>query len=487
MTATRSVLVAVFGVLGGVLCPGPVCAQETPLDRYIRTGLEANLRLERQELALEQAEAGWAESRSNYLPSIEFQARYSMARGGRTFDVPVGDLLNDAYATLNGLTGTQQFPAIQNQKFDLLRDREQETRVRVTQVLWNPAVGAGARSGRFRADATRAETEAVRRALVRDIRVAYYTFANALRAEAILDDALELVLENERSSNALVRTALATNEQVHRARAERLEVEAQRDRAETDRLLAASYFNYLLARDPAADIEVSPTDLTLPDTGPIGRLREAATSQSDDAWIRTLAEGVGTMRPELDQLDQAVAAAEAGLGAARASTLPTVALAVDAGLQGREYGFGADNRYLMASVVLSWAVTNGGGERSRIRQARLERDMLERERADAEARIRLELQTAAYNTRVALRSIETATERLAEAERAFTLVRRRREEGLATPLEFFDARAAFTRARQSHSIAEAEALIRLAELDYATGGAPDDLAGEGAPGQENER
>jgi len=450
-------------------------------------GLEANLRLGQQELALEQAEAGWAESRSRYLPSVDFQARYSVARGGRTFDVPVGDLLNDAYATLNGLTGTQQFPAIQNQKFDLLRDHEQETRLRVTQVLWNPAVGAGARGQRFQAEATRAGTEAMRRALIRDIRVAYYTFANALRVEAILDDALELVTENERSSTALVQTSLVTNEQLHRARAERLDVEAQRDRAETDRLLAAAYFNYLLARDPAAEIEVSPVDLALPDAGPIGRLRQAATSPSDDEWIRALSDRAGAMRPELEQLDQAVAAAEAGLGAARASTRPTLALAVDAGLQGREYGFGADNRYVMASVVLSWAVTNGGGERSRVRQALLERDMLERQRADAEARIRLELQTAAYHTRVALRNIDTATERVSEADRAFTLVRRRREEGLATPLEFFDARAALTRARQSLSISESEALIRLAELDYATGGAPEGMTGAPASDQEEER
>lgn len=453
----------------------PASAQDSPLDRYIRMGLEANLELARHDIVMRQADARWAQSRASYLPSLSIEARYSRAEGGRTFDVPVGDLLNPVYSTLNGLVGSPQFPVIGNQELPLLRDREQDTHLRVTQVIWNPALRSDVRSKRLQVDAARAGTEAARRALVRDIRIAYYQYANATRAEAILDAAVELVAENERSSSSLWRTSLATRDQVHRARAERLEVEAQRTRAETDRQLAASYLNYLLRRDSRADIELSEEDLALPDAGQLGQLRRVATDPEDDAWIEALIEQALSERPELEQLDHAVAAAEAGLGAVRGSTLPSVAMAVDAGIQGREYGFGPDHRYVLASLVLSWSVTDGGGERARVREAALERDRLRNERDDAAARVRLELETAAHNARMALTNLSTSAERVLEAEGAFRLVRRRREEGLATSLEFLDARASLTRAQLSASIGETEALIRLAELEYAAGEVGDAL------------
>ena len=127
MTLPRAV---VLGLLP-VLLPLSATGQETPLERYVRMGLDANRTLAQQEIVERQAEARWAESRSTYLPSIQFDARYSRAEGGRTFDVPVGDLVNPAYDALNGLLGTDQFPTIPNQQIAFLRDREQDTRLRV--------------------------------------------------------------------------------------------------------------------------------------------------------------------------------------------------------------------------------------------------------------------------------------------------------------------------------------------------------------------
>lgn len=489
MTLPRTVLLTRLAVISAMFVGGaaPAGAQDSPLERYVRMGLEANRELTQREIGVRQAEARWDQSRANRLPSLGFEARYSRAEGGRTFDVPVGDLLNPVYSTLNGLTGTQQFPVVANQRFALLRDREQDTHLRVTQVVFNPAVGADVRSKRFQVDAARAGTDATRRALVRDIRVAYYQYANATRAEAILDAALEMVQENERSSTALWQTSLATRDQVHRARAERLEVEAQRARARTDRMLAASYLNYLLGREPDASVELSEEDLALPMEGRMGELREAVATASDDEWMDAFMERALEERAELRQLDHAVSAAEAGLSAVQWDARPSVALAVDAGIQGRDYGFGSEHRYVMASLLLSWSVWSGGAETARAREARLERDRLQVQRRDAAANIRLELQSAALNARVALATLATDTERVQAARDAFRLVERRREEGAATALEFLDARASLTRAQLARSVSETEALIRLAELDYAMGGAGDRMPSLSADHSEDVR
>ncbi|NJO25856.1 MAG: TolC family protein, partial [Bacteroidia bacterium] len=46
------------------------------------------------------------EARSLFLPTTWFETQYTLANGGRTIDIPVGNLMNPVYKTLNQLTGT---------------------------------------------------------------------------------------------------------------------------------------------------------------------------------------------------------------------------------------------------------------------------------------------------------------------------------------------------------------------------------------------
>jgi outer membrane protein TolC len=91
--------------------------------------------------------------------------------------------------------------------------------------------------------------------------------------------------------------------------------------------------------------------------------------------------------------------------------------------------------------------------------------------------MRLELESAALNARVALINLPSVAQRVEEADAAFRLVARRRDEGMATPLEFLDARASLTQAQLAAGIGETTALIRLAELDFAAGGDTDVMPG----------
>ena len=470
--------------------PGP-----TALDEYVALALDSNLDVAQQRYVTEQAAARLTGSRRAYLPSLQFDARFSRAEGGRSFEIPTGDLMNPVYQALNGLlTDTGQgapFPTIENQRIDFLRDQEQETRFRMTQVLWNPAIGRDMDAGRYSLAAEEAGLDATRRRVARDVRIAYYTYVNAARSVAIYDAAVALVEENERAAGGLWEAALVTRDHLHRAAAERLEVVQQRNQARTDARLAAAYLNHLLDRAPSAEVQVDDRDLQLPEevvhrigqqassggrlgvvegsSGRVGLVGDANAEAGVDDWIATLVTVAIEARPELRQLGAAVQAANAGVAAVRASTLPSLALAVDAGIQGREYGIASDDRFVMGSLVLSWNVTNGGAERARARVARAERDRVEIQQAQALSAIRLEVESAARNAWVALENLAPSRERVLEAESAFRFVTRRQEEGLATGLEFLDARAALTRAQLTRSMTETEALIRLAELEFAVG------------------
>jgi outer membrane protein TolC len=96
-------------------------------------------------LALSARAAALHEARGMFLPSVGIEARYTRAGGGRVIDLPIGDLMNPVYGTLNTLPEAFGQPApfpenLPNQRIPFLREREQETKVRVIRPLFQPAL-----------------------------------------------------------------------------------------------------------------------------------------------------------------------------------------------------------------------------------------------------------------------------------------------------------------------------------------------------------
>jgi outer membrane protein TolC len=95
---------------------------QTNLDGCIKTALDHNETIKQQQFLLTKSLYALKETRSLFLPSVGFNGTYSLADGGRTVDIPVGDLVNSVYKTLNQLTGTNNFPQLQNQSILLNPD-----------------------------------------------------------------------------------------------------------------------------------------------------------------------------------------------------------------------------------------------------------------------------------------------------------------------------------------------------------------------------
>ena len=81
--------------------------------------------------------------------------------------------------------------------------------------------------------------------------------------------------------------------------------------------------------------------------------------------------------------------------------------------------------------------------------------------------VRLDVRQAYRATLVARDAIEAAQDRLASAQRSFQLVRRRYEEGLATQIEFLDARTTLTSAELNRVVTVYRYAIRWVDLERA--------------------
>ena len=113
----------------------------------MQRGLASNLALANQSLEAEKSLAALPPRGRRYFPEVALNARYTAADGGREINVPVAQLLNPAYQTLNELLvaggGTPRFPPLADQSFPLLR-RASRTRTshcasRCMRPAWLPA------------------------------------------------------------------------------------------------------------------------------------------------------------------------------------------------------------------------------------------------------------------------------------------------------------------------------------------------------------
>ena len=447
----------------------PVSVEEG-LQQVVDDALAANLELAAGTASVQQRLAALDQARARYLPVLDAVARYSVADGGRTIDIPVGDLLNPVYATLDELLVSAgqppRFPRIRNERIELLRSPEQETKLVLLQPVYEPRLGPTVEAGRQ--DLTRAEADlaALRARVVRDTRQAYYRWLASEQALLVIEATRDLAQANLDANESLYRNGRITRDLVFRAEADVLEIEQQRIAAASGVRIAQSYVNLLRNAPLAAPLPRAEIDTATVERFRTGLVRRLAGRPLDTVLLQELAT---QSRAELRSLDAAVATGEARQDLARAAFKPTLAFGAEAGIQGEEYGFGDDQRYALASVILRWNAFRGGADRAALNEARAFTEELRAVRELASQQVRLEVQQALETLEVAEASLETAEKRTAAAAGAFRIASRKRDLGQINQAEFIDARRANTEALLNLNRVRAEFLARLAELEYAVG------------------
>jgi outer membrane protein TolC len=448
----------------------PAGEAQAVVEQLVGEALAGNYALREREARAEAQRFALEAAQRRHFPSLSLQARFTRAGGGRTIDLPLGTLLNPVYETLEAQRAAQglppAFPRLADEEIPFLREQEQETRVSLVQPLYQPRIRSAVRAQRFGLEAQEAEVAAFRARLTREVAVGYYGYLQAARAASVFEAAAELVAENLRVQQRLVASGSGLPADVQRARAETFAVAQRLAEAERDRDLARAALNALLGRDLATPL---PTPADGSDGAPGGAPVPQAAPPLEAASLGALQDAAVERRDELDQLDAATRAQEAAVSLALADLRPSLALALDAGIQGRGYGLRDDAPFYLASVVLSWTIYGGGAERREAQQARALVAERRAQREDAALQIRLQVQQAAEAVRVARVSLEASEQQVEAAAEGFRLTRRLSEEGRASQVAFIDARTALTQAQLSRNAAAYGLLAALADLDFALG------------------
>ncbi len=432
------------------------------IDDYVREALASNLALRAQSFDIERQLAVLDEARSRFLPQVGFDARYSWADGGREIDLPVSDLVNPAYQTLNELLVTNgqapRFTDVADNSFVFLRDQEQDTRLTLRQPLYAPAIPAAFRAQRATLDGTTFARQALARRLERDVTVGYLDWLRARNSLEIVESSLGLLQENLRVNNSLYANGRITQDQVLRARAELLEVQQQLREATNLTSRSQQLVNFLLNRSLDSPLEMASVESR-------DAARTEASQVGDDTELRS---GALDRRPELRELEALEQAAGFQVEQERAARKPQVSIGVDGGIQGEDYDFGSGYNFGIASVQLTVPIFDGGAIRSRVDAARAVARQAAIRREESARQIELEVQQSLDRLRTAADSLATAEARAEAARAGFRIASSKRDLGVINQVVFLDARNALTGAELNLNLTRFALLSRQAELAYAT-------------------
>lgn len=421
-------------------------AQETRLDAYIHEGFNRNQAIARQNFQLERSMMALQEARAYFMPTASVISTYTKAGGGRTIDIPTGDMLNSVYATLNQLTQSQKFPQLENQSVQLTPDNFYDAKLRASLPLVNTEIWYAKKLRQEDITRQQAIVNVYKRQLVKDIKTAYYQYFQASRAVDIYHNALQLVMENIRVNKSMLDNGIRNSTSLTRAQTEQQRMEASIVQAQNEQKNAKAYFNFLLNRNLQdsiiLDSAILHTHITLPSASP-------------------------QQREELVQLESGHRMALLAEKKERSAFTPKVSTFLDLGSQGFDFAFNKDTRYYLWGLNLQWDLFTGGQRKYRIRQANADAEIAQAAYNETQQGIRLEQQRAANNHRTATVNFNSAQTQLQLAEKYYRDQFKVYKEGQLLYIELLDAQNQLTQARLQLLQAWAQVQISQADIERA--------------------
>ncbi|ACT92249.1 outer membrane efflux protein [Dyadobacter fermentans DSM 18053] len=423
----------------------PVLAQDTRLQGYVDQGLRNNQGLKQQRFILERNLFALKEARTFFYPEVNFSTSYLDSRGGRKISIPIGDLLNPVYSSLNELTNSSAFPKVENVSQTFNPRNYYDARFRTSLPLYNAEINYNTKIRKEQIHLQQAEVDVYRRELVKEIKVAYYACQQADEAIHILENAVTLARENLRFNQALVKNDKAIRTVISRSENELIGLEARLVDARNQSVNARAYFNFLLNSPLENTLEIEQPDESgvLTDTIAAGRREELAKLES-----------LSRLNALSGQL-------------ARAGALPKLSTFIDLGSQGDFVSFNRDTRYYLFGVTLDWRVFAHNRTQYKVKQAELEQKATGEQISQVEQQLQLQSKTAANSFQSAVLTYRAAKSQTALSQQYYQDQQKLYREGQLLYIELLDAQNRLIADQLQQSISYLNVQTRAAELERA--------------------
>lgn len=430
-----------FGiVLGAVLHLTTLRSQD--FAPFINTVWFNNHQLKSQSFELEKARLANDEAKAMYRPSLTFGTQYTLATGGRAIDFPIGDLLNPIHSRLNEISGTQEFPTLQNQSILFLPNNFYDARVRIQQPIYYPDLAVNRKLSEVRQQMKGLKIKAYKRLLVRDFMEAYFQWKQAEQAIEIYQQANQLLDEAARSTSSMIRNGVALPSALSRIEGEMATVEAQQIEAKANEENAWAYLKFIIGDQAYTRDKMA---IELPE------LPEINLSETEREELQQVALGLQMNELAIDQEDNFFK--------------PKLGLQLDLGSQDFDFGW---QPYGLFGFNLELNLFDGKRHQLRRQQALADFQGREEERLQLEEQFTLQVDLSRRNLESVVAQAETYQPRILAAEKNYRDVMKKYAAGSANYLELLDARIQVTQSQITYVVTRYRAWSSWSEFVYAS-------------------
>ncbi|WP_417939769.1 TolC family protein [Flavobacterium sp. RS13.1] len=418
---------------------------QSKLDGYIEAGLKNNEVIKQHNFDINKSMYALKEARALFYPTVTLNGNYTIAEGGRTIDIPIGDLLNPVYSTLNQITNSNSFPTLQNQSVLINPDNFYDAKIHTTMPLLNFEIIYNKRIKTQQTSLQTIELEIYKRELVKEIKIAYYKYLQSVEGIKIYEDALKLVRENQRVNQSLFKNDKINRTAVLRSDNEVIRIQANLETAKQTSTNAQAYFNFLLNEKLDSPIgtdanEIVPSDLVVENTA---------------------------NREELQKLKQAKELNETVGKLTQSHWLPTLSGFADFGFQDFDFEVNKDSRYYFAGLALQWNIFSGNKNKYKLKQVEEDAKKISSQTDNVRQQLLLQFQISQNNLKSALEQFNANKNQKESAKKYNEDITKLYKEGQAIYIELLDAQNQWVNAQLNTNIALYNSWIAYAELERA--------------------
>ncbi|MFZ1677641.1 MAG: TolC family protein [Saprospiraceae bacterium] len=419
------------------------------LQQYVEQAIQNNLQVKEKKIIEHKQAIMLQEASKLYSPDVNFIGNYTVAAGGRNIDFPIGTLLNPVYNTLNDLTESQKFHLVEDQSINFLPNNFYDVKFRITQPILRPEIKYNKWIKQEEVTMSGLQTDQTVRDLIRDVKTAYLKWMQAKEVINIIDQGENLLNENKRITESLIKNGQAIPSALMRVESEIDLVHAQQQKAQTDLKNAASWFNFLLHQ---------------PSDSPI--IADTFDSTPDIPVLTDV-----TSREELQQIKSGQHIQDLALTLEQKHFAPKLGVQVDLGSQ----AYGTDwGGYVLGGLQLDIPIWDN--KKSKLKQqewkASLEANQNSYEWTKQAFEVQLQAEIENLHSDLAL--YESYTSMMKTNNRYYDETLRRYKEGLTNYIELLDARTDVTNTQLQQNIAKYQSWIRQINIERLAATAPID-------------
>lgn len=433
---TLTLTLILFGYLG---------YSQSKLDGYIEVGLKNNEVIKQHNFDINKSMYALKEARSFFYPTVSLNGSYTKAEGGRTIDIPIGDMLNPVYNTLNQITNSNAFPTLENQSVLINPDNFYDAKIHTTMPLLNFEIIYNKRIKNQQTSLQKIELEIYQRELVKEIKTAYYKYLQSVEGIKIYEDALALVKENQRVNKSLFKNEKINRTAVLRSDNEVIRIQANLETAKQNSNNAQSYFNFLLNEKLDTVIEVDENQAS-----PIDAVSENTQN-----------------REELQKLTQAKEINDNISKLTQSYWFPKVNGFADFGIQDFDFEVNKQSRYYFAGVGLEWNIFSGNKNKFKLKQTEEDSKKINSQIDNVKQQLLLQFQVSRNNLKSALEQFYADKNQKESAKKYNEDITKLYKEGQAIYIELLDAQNQWVNAQLNTNIALYNSWIAFAELERA--------------------